>query len=105
MYNIGDFIEKVKVKNLPEIIFEAQDEVYQAEIGTSGVKGAVAKRNAGALEYANDLKGLIFFLNSGIKPFGVSESVFFSFKPICENLVRKKQLKPEILELFKIKTF
>ena len=100
MYDICEFIERIKDKNYPEIILEAQDEVYRAENGSFGVKGAVAKRNSGSIEYASDLKGLIFFLGNGIKPFGVSDSVFYSFKPICENLVNKKQFKPEILNLF-----
>lgn len=99
-YDIHNFIEIIKDKNYPEIIIEIQNEIYQAERGTSGVKGAVKKRESGALEYAEDLKGLAFFLGNGIKPYGVSESVFYSFKPICEKLVEKKQFKPEILKLF-----
>jgi len=100
MYDIHEFIDKVKDKNLFEIISEAQNEVSRAENGSFGVKGAVAKRNSGALEYASDLKELIFFLGNGVKPFGISDSVFYSFKPICENLVNKKQFKPGILDLF-----
>lgn len=103
LYDIREFIEKVKDKNYLEIMMDAQREAYGAEQGTSGVKGAVKKREDGALKYADDLKGLIFFLGNGIKPFGVSDSVFHSFKPICENLVNKKQFKPEILEVFQNK--
>ena len=99
-YDINKFIERIKDKDYLDILNDAQREVYMAESGTSGVKGAVKKREAGALEYAADLKGLIFFLGSGIKPHGVSDRVFFSFEPICKNLVDKKRLKPEVLELF-----
>jgi len=99
-YDICQFIEKIKDNDWHKIIAEAQEEAYRAEQGTSGVKGAVKKREAGALDYANDLKGLIFFLGNGIKPFGVSDSVFHSFKPICKNLVEKKQFNPEVLNLF-----
>ena len=99
-YDIRKFIERVKDKNCPEIMVEAQRETYRAEQGTSGVKGAVKKREAGALEYADNLKGLIFFMGNRIKPFGISDQVFQSFKPICENLVEKKQFKPELLKLF-----
>jgi len=99
-YDINKFIERVKDKDHLAIIAEAQQSVYAAESGTSAVKGAVKKREAGALEYAADMKGLIFFLGNGIKPFGVSDHVFQSFKPIVQSLVDRKQLKKEALEVF-----
>jgi hypothetical protein len=100
-YDINKFIERIKDMDYVQILTEAQQEVYRAESGTSGVKGAVKKRESGALGYAADIKGLIFFLSSGIKPFGVSDYIFYSFKPIIQNLVNKKQFKPEALEVFK----
>ncbi len=99
-YNMNKFLERVKDKDLHEITQLAQNEVYLTELGTSGVKGAVKKRESGALEYASDLKALIFFLGNGIRPHGINESVFQSFKPLCENLVEKKQFKSSILDIF-----
>jgi hypothetical protein len=100
-FDIAKFIEKIKDMDYAQILVEAQQEVYRAESGTSGIKGAVKKREAGALEYAAEVKGLIFFLSSGIKPAGVSNHIFYSFKPIVQNLVNKKQFKPDALEVFK----
>lgn len=99
-YDIGSFIERVKDKDYEELMIEAQREVYSAERGTSGVKGAVRKREMGALEYAANIKGLIFFLSSGIKPNGVNDYIFLLFKPVCQNLVDKKKFNPKILNIF-----
>lgn len=100
-YDVGQFINRVKEMGYLEILEVLQHEVYKAELGTSKVKGAVKKRKLGALEYAANLKALIFFLNSGIRPSGVSDHVFYSFKPIIQNLVDKKQFKHEALNIFK----
>ena len=101
IYDIQKFIDRIGDMDYHEILSTTQHEVYQAERGTSGVKGAVKKRESGALEYAADLKGLIFFLSTGTRSFGVSKQTFYSFKSIVQNLVDKKQFKTEALEVFK----
>jgi hypothetical protein len=72
MYDQGDFIQRAIGRDYAEIIAMAQGEATAAERGTSGVKGAVHKREAGALTYAAFLKGVIFFLQSGTRPSGLS---------------------------------
>jgi len=59
MYEIHTFIERTKDKDFYEIMKEAGNEIYRAECGSFGVKGAVKKRELGSLEYANNLKGLL----------------------------------------------
>lgn len=100
IYDIQTFIRRNEDKDLLEMIDAANREVIAAEAGSVGVKGAIAKREAGSLKYAGDLKELLFFLRNGIKPFGAGDSLFCSFKPLCEKLVNKNQFKPEILALF-----
>lgn len=51
-------------------------------------------------EYVDAVRGLSFFLQCGMKPGGVNEEVFQSFRPLMENLVKKKQLLPSVLKLF-----
>lgn len=51
-------------------------------------------------KYLSNLKGLGFFLGQGIKPYGVDEDTFQSFKPLIESLVSKGQMKEEILTVF-----
>ncbi len=104
MYDIYEFIERIKDKSYLDIISETEAECSRAESGTSKVKGAVAKREVGALNYASDLKGLLFFFRNGIKPAGLSDHKFEALKPICENLVRKQQFKATILDQFNTKS-
>ncbi len=97
-FNLREFIETVQDKDCLEIISLAQQEVQMAEQRSFSVKGAVRNRNDGSTRYAADLKGLIFLLTYGAKPMGVGIAPFWI---ICKNLVDRKQIKPEIMTLFK----
>ena len=101
MYRIDKYIKDSIGKNLIDIQVDLQHEIAKAERGTSNVKGAVKKREMGALDYAENLKGLVWFLNTGIKPAGVNDIDFQLFKPLIEDLVDRNQLKEEILKRFR----
>ncbi len=99
-YDIRRFIEHVKDKSKGEIFILAWKEVIEAERRSVFRKGAVKAREQGSLQYAELLKGLIAFLNSESRPMEISDSDFMLFRPLCEALVQKKLLNPEIIELF-----
>jgi len=99
-YDISTFIVQVQDKDKGEIIYMARREVAEVRKRSFSVKGAVKARKQGSIEYAELLKGLIFFLSSEMKPLGVSDWDFRLFRPLCEKLVKKGQLKSETLELF-----
>lgn len=103
-YRINEFLDAVKEKDFIEIIRLAEAEVEAAEYGLSGVKGAKAKRASGAPEYAALLKGFLFFMKNGIKPYGVDDEYFQLFRPVVTNLVEKKLFKPGILNAFSSQT-
>ena len=84
--DIRKFVEEVKGKDYEEIIVSAQREATVAD-----------KRRS--YQYAEALKGLLYFLRGGGKPGGVDDYVFLSFRPIVEALVRKGQLKEEALQI------
>ena len=48
----------------------------------------------------NSLSGLLYFLENKQRPAGISDINFTEFKPICESLVKKGQMEPEVLKLF-----
>jgi hypothetical protein len=100
MYDQADFIQRAIGRDSAEIIAMAQREATDAERGTSRVKGAVRKRDAGALTYAAFLKGVIFFLQSATKPFGLSQQQFMTIKPLAEDLVRRGIFDPKLLDAF-----
>ncbi len=100
MYDITEYIEKVKNLDYPDLLIDIYQEISRSEEGTSRVKGAVEKRARGALVYADNLKKLAFFLKFGGKPSGVDDFIFESFKPIISNLVEKKQFSEKALHIF-----
>ena len=87
-------------RDVGEIILEAQSAIAAAEWGTSGVKGAVAKREAGAVDFALSLKRLVFFLEFKTKPSGVTNSVWMVMRDIIQELVDQGRLNPDTLDFF-----
>jgi len=50
----------------------------------------------------NSISGLLYFLENKQRPDGISDINFAKFKPICESLVKKGQMEPEVIKLFEI---
>ena len=87
-------------RDVGEIILEAQSAIAAAEWGTSGVNGAVAKREAGAVDFALSLKRLVFFLEFKTKPSGVTNSEWMVMRDIIQELVDQGRLNPDTLDFF-----
>ena len=51
-------------------------------------------------EYHNEFRGLAFFISYNIKPTGVSNDSFQTFKPLIQSLVDRGELKPSALNIF-----
>jgi len=99
-YDFQKFIDSVKDFDYLEIIKSAEQRCYELESLSYGRKGAVRAREMGSARLADQLKGLLFWLRTGQKPFGLSDGHFEAWKVICERLVAKQQLKPEALAVF-----
>lgn len=99
-WDVGVFVDRVKDMARLRIVAEARAEISRAEGLSFRRKGAVKARAEGSTQYAETLKGLVWFLEQGGKPFGVHPAVFKKFGPICAALVLKKQMDPETLKLF-----
>ena len=99
-YNFKDFLQAVQNDDLFEVVKKAEEACYWAEAQSYRVKGAVKRRQMGSIKFAEQLKGLLFFLKNGIEPMGLSNHDFLAIRPLAEKLVAKGQLKPEILHLF-----
>jgi len=83
-------------RDVGEIILEAQSAIAAAEWGTS----KVAKREAGAVDFALSLKRLVFFLEFKTKPSGVTNSEWMLMRDIIQELVDKGRLNPDTLDFF-----
>jgi len=106
------FIKAVQDKEHAEIIRMAEEEAMAAERITHGPKPKVKDRPMEAItwenrkwamqEYGKFLGAFLFFMrNPVIKPSMTEDWQFHLFRPVCENLVQKKQFPPEVMDFFK----
>ena len=85
-----EFINNIKDKNCKEIIKLAKKELHR--VRASGEEDT---------EYAEILRGFLFFMQWGKKPNAINEQQFQIFKPVLENLVEKRDsFRPEHLRYF-----
>ena len=49
--------------------------------------------------YINAILELIYFLRYSQKPGGVKEEHLYLYRMLCQNLVAKKQMSPDILKM------
>ena len=102
-YDFRAFLGSISDLSYPEMILEAEREGTAVERALSpgrGIKGIDKQYKYKAMKYSELLGGFLFFLKSGIKPAGISDWDFQSFRPVIEKLVEKGQLKSTILSLF-----
>ena len=83
-----------------QVILQAQSECARAEGVSFSRKGAVAAREHGSVEYSSNLKGLIFFLENGVRPGGVSESIFGEILSFSRELHEAQKLNPRASKFF-----
>ena len=88
-------------RDVGEIILEARNAIADTDWGTSKVKGADAKREADAVDFAISLKRLVFFLELKTKPSGVTNSEWMLMRDIIRELVDKEQLNAGTRDVFK----
>jgi len=103
-FDIGAFVDRVKEFDRLQIVAAAREEIARAEALSFRRKGAVRAREEGSTQYAEILKGLVWFLEQGTKPFGVPPADFRRFRPICEALIEKQQMDAAALKLFESAT-
>lgn len=100
------FMEAVEDKDYPEIIRLGEQEVEGAERLPYGVKPkgnwlaaqTFKARKERIIEYTTSLRSFLFFLRfRSIRPSDISDYNFRLMRPMCQNLVQKKQLEPEVM--------
>ena len=88
-------------RDVGEIILEARNAMADTDWETSRVKGAVAKREAGVVDFVISLNRLVFFLEQKKKPSGVTNSEWMLMRDIIQELVDKGRLNADALDVFK----
>ncbi|MFW5787326.1 MAG: hypothetical protein ACOCQ5_06110 [Halanaerobiales bacterium] len=74
-----EFVDNIKNKSCKEIINVAKKELHR-----------IRATDDDDTEYAEILRGFLFFLQWGKKPNAIDDEQFQIFKPVLENLVKKR---------------
>jgi hypothetical protein len=90
--NFAEFISAVKDKDKSDILRLAESEAIEAE-KISQIKGY-------GQDYVEAVREFLYFIRYGQNPIELERKYFQMFRPVCENLVAKKQLLPDVLKMF-----
>ena len=91
-FNFIEFIDTVKDTDRLDIQRLAESEATEAE--------KIAQIKGYGQNYAEVVRGFLYFMRYGQKPGGIEDEHFQMFRDVCEKLVAKKQLLPEVLKMF-----
>jgi hypothetical protein len=93
------FLASLEGKTFIDVHKATQQECYEVD----GRKRAVKKkdpRRHDVDEYGRLVTGLAFWIQSGIKPYGMSFDEFLKLRPLCERFIAEGALKPAALDPF-----
>lgn len=99
-YDFNKFIEQIKDMNWADMIFYCNERCLSLEQSSYKIKGAIQRRELGSSQLAEDIKGVLFWLQYGTRPSGLDENKFNILRPVCLKLIEKNQLKPEAIKIF-----
>lgn len=51
-------------------------------------------------EFQHDISNLLYWLETGLRPTGITDQNFSKFQPLCGNLVKNQQMDASSLSLF-----
>jgi hypothetical protein len=91
-FNFLEFISAIKDRDKHDILRLAESEATEAE-KISEIKGY-------GQNYVEAVREFIYFLRYSQKPDGIKEEHFQMFQSVCEKLVAKKQLLPDVMKMF-----
>ncbi|MBN2590713.1 MAG: hypothetical protein JXA96_12690 [Sedimentisphaerales bacterium] len=89
--NFFEFINAVKDRDKHIILSLAESEAKEAE--------KISELTGTGDDYINAILELIYFLRYSQKPGGIKEKYLNLYRVVCENLVAKKQLSPDVLKM------
>ena len=98
-YDLDAFLRAIEDYDYVRMLQEAEQEGKRAEDASFGPR-ATSNQEQGSLAYARVVGALAFFLRYGHRPDGLYDATFRLFRPLCERLVQKGQMKPSVLKMF-----
>ena len=93
-YDFGDFLNTVKYLDKPD----ALSTTYAKHAALDKVSALDKKEGARALQ--EKISALLLWMETSQKPEALNSDDLAKLKPMCENLVSKKQMDPKALSIF-----
>ncbi len=93
-HHFDDFLSSIKYLDKVDILETAYKRHKVLD------KSTTSMTTENRLDLQNSIKDLLFWLEKNQRPAGLNDLNFAKFKPICENLIKKKQMEAEALTLF-----
>ena len=100
-YDFSKFLEAMSRIEYLEMLSLAEQEYMDANARADDPKADPKARGSGSREYARQVGDFLYFIRRGKRPTDAPDQEFALYRPICEDLVKKKQFDPSILDLFK----
>jgi hypothetical protein len=91
-FNFLEFISALKDRDKIDILRLAESEEIEAE--------KISEEKGYGQDYVEAVSGFVYFMRYNQKPDELQDEHFQMFRIVCENLVAKKQLLPEVLNMF-----
>lgn len=93
-YDFDTFLNSVKYLDRDDILTTAYARHKALD------KNSTMFTTEARLDLQNSIGQLLYWLEKGECPPGMSDREFLKFKPLCENLVKKNQLEKTLLNVF-----
>ena len=81
-----EFIENVQATDLLELMYLTEKEATDAERCLYRMGVSPPRRESCGVRYAEILKNFLFYMRYGIRPRGVSDEIFETYRQTCEQL-------------------
>jgi hypothetical protein len=99
--NFNTWLNSQQGLDLPEMVANGIDVASDAELIANGLRPEnEGSHREDCAEFAIRVKTFITLLQYGLRDIRVLEDDWKSFKPICEVLIKKKQMDKTILDQF-----
>jgi hypothetical protein len=100
-FNFPRFIESIIDKSYYEMLDAARLEAHTAESVSSGIKGSVENRKAGAPQYVRKLKKFIYFLEHNGIPHGSDIFDISLYKKVTDALIKRGEFNKSALDVLR----
>ncbi len=93
-FDFDNFLSAIKYLDKQDILNEAYKKHKLLD------KPSSAYTTAQRLSLQHSISELLYWLETGARPEGINDMNFAKFKPVCENLIKKNEMKSETLGIF-----